>query len=138
VVSIDAAKVIWMSGMTLREFEELVARVLDDLPPDFARKLDEGNVGVVVKDQPTEEELRQVGAGPGTTLLGLYQGVPPARRTIHYSLVLPDNISIYKEPIERFCAETGDGLPETVRKVVLHEIAHHFGIPDKRLRELGY
>lgn len=132
------AKVLCMKKMTRREFEDIVAGVLDGLPPDFARKLEEGNVGVVVKERPSEEELREVGAGPGTTLLGLYQGVPPAKRSLHYSLVLPDNISIYKETIESFCAETGEELPETVRKVVLHEIAHHFGIPDWRLRELGY
>jgi predicted Zn-dependent protease with MMP-like domain len=120
------------------KFEKIVAKVLDELPEDFADKLEQGNVGVVVRDRPTAEELGAVGAGPGMTLLGLYQGVPPARRGINYSLVLPDNISIYKEPIERFCQETGEGVPETVRRVVLHEIAHHFGIQEKRLRELGY
>jgi predicted Zn-dependent protease with MMP-like domain len=112
--------------------------VLDGLPPDFAEKLEEGNVGLVVKDRPTEEELRSVGVSGDMTLLGLYHGVPPARRGIHYSLVLPDNISIYREPIEQLCEVTGSNLAETVRRVVLHEIAHHFDIPDDRLRELGY
>jgi predicted Zn-dependent protease with MMP-like domain len=127
-----------MSAMTRREFERMVTEVLDGLPEDFAAKLEEGNVGVVVKSAPTPDELESVGAGPGMTLLGLYQGVPPARRGMQYSLVLPDNISIYKEPIERFCEESGADVSETVRRVVLHEIAHHFGIPDARLRELGY
>ena len=127
-----------MSSLSRRQFEDIVSSVLDGLPGDFAQKLEEGNVGVVVRDRPTAEELRSVGASGGMTLLGLYQGVPPAKRGIHYSLVLPDNISIYKEPIERLCEETGSSLAETVRRVVLHEIAHHFDIPDGRLRELGY
>jgi predicted Zn-dependent protease with MMP-like domain len=127
-----------MYSMPRREFEDIVASVLDGLPPDFAEKLEEGNVGVVVKDRPTAAELRSVGVGDGMTLLGLYHGVPPAQRGIHYSLVLPDNISIYKEPIEQLCKETGSNVAETIRRVVLHEIAHHFDIPDERLRELGY
>jgi predicted Zn-dependent protease with MMP-like domain len=127
-----------MHSLSRSQFEDIVASVLDGLPVDFAEKLEEGNVGMVVKDRPTPEELRSVGAGDAMNLLGLYQGVPPARRGIHYSLVLPDNISIYKEPIERHCQETGSSLAETVRRVVLHEIAHHFDIPDGRLRELGY
>jgi predicted Zn-dependent protease with MMP-like domain len=127
-----------MGPMPRAAFEELVSEVLDGLPPDFAEKLEEGNVGVTVKERPTAQELRSVGAGPGTTLLGLYHGVPPSSRGINYSLVLPDTISIYKEPIEALCRETGAAVAETVRRVVLHEIAHHFGIPDERLRELGY
>ncbi len=127
-----------MASMPRGRFEELVAEVLDGLPGDFAEKLEQGNVGVTVKERPTAEELDSVGAGPGTTLLGLYHGVPPSNRGINYSLVLPDTISIYREPIEVFCQETGAVVAETVRRVVLHEIAHHFGIPDERLRELGY
>lgn len=127
-----------MASMPRAGFEELVAEVLDGLPADFAEKLEQGNVGVTVKVRPTADELGSVGAGPGTTLLGLYQGVPPSNRGINYSLVLPDTISIYREPIEAFCQETGAAVAETVRRVVLHEIAHHFGIPDARLRELGY
>lgn len=124
--------------MSREAFERIVGDVLDDLPGDFAEKLEEGNVGLVVRDRPTPEDLKAAGAGPGTTLLGLYHGVPPSSRGIHYSLVLPDNITIYRDPIERFCRQTGADVPDTIRRVVLHEIAHHFGIPDARLRELGY
>lgn len=127
-----------MTPQAGENFESTVAEVLDGLPEDFARKLEEGNVGVVVRGAPTPEELRAAGAGPGTTLLGLYHGVPPSMRGMRYSLVLPDNIKVYREPIERFCEMTGAGVAETVRRVVLHEIAHHFGIPEARLRELGY
>lgn len=127
-----------MAPASEESFERIVGEVLDGLPGDFARKLEEGNVGVVIRKAPTPEELRAVGAGPGTTLLGLYQGIPPSTRGIHYSLVLPDNITLYREPIEKLCEKTGAGVAETIRRVVLHEIAHHFGIPDDRLRELGY
>ena len=125
-------------SMPLEQFEKTVSEVLDSLPEDFASKLEQGNVGVVVRRSPSPEELQSAGAGPGYTLLGLYSGVPPSRRGIGYSLVLPDNISIYKEPIEEYCERTSADLQDTIRKVVLLEIAHHFGIPDERLRELGY
>lgn len=124
--------------MSMEEFEETVSLVLDGLPEDFAEKLEMGNVGVVVRSRPSPEELNDAGVGSESILLGLYQGVPPSRRGIGYSLVLPDNISIYKEPIEEYCKRTGADVPDTIRRVVLHEIAHHFGIPDERLRELGY
>lgn len=127
-----------MTGMRHRDFKKMVEGVLDGLPPDFASKLEEGNVVVVVRGRPTAEELDAVDAGPGTTLLGLYHGVPPGQRGTHYSLVLPDTIFIYRGPVEEYCEDTGEELSDTVRKVVLHEIAHHFGIPDSRLRELGY
>ncbi|MFH1150449.1 MAG: metallopeptidase family protein [Actinomycetota bacterium] len=124
--------------MKAQEFEQVVSAVLDGLPPDFAEKLEEGNVGVVVRARPTPEELEALGARKGTTLLGLYHGVPPAKRGYHYSLVLPDTITIYREPILGFCTQTGRPVPDMIREVVLHEIAHHFGISDARLRELGY
>lgn len=124
--------------MNARDFDETVSRVLDSLPPDFAEKLEEGNIGVVVRARLTAEELEAIGAGAGSTLLGLYHGVPPASRGYHYSLVLPDTITIYREPILGFCAQTGRPVPDMIREVVLHEIAHHFGISDTRLRELGY
>lgn len=122
--------------MERRAFEDLVSKVLDGLPPDFAEKLD--NVEVVVEDRPSPEVLSQQGVGKGQMLLGLYQGVPLTRRGWGYEFVLPDKICIYREPIERVCAGTGGSIGEMTRKVVLHEIAHHFGIPDSRLRELGY
>lgn len=122
--------------MRLEEFEETVSAVLDDLPEDFSRHLD--NVQVVVAERPSPEEMRQTGLRSGSTLLGLYQGVPRPSRGMGYMLVLPDKITIYREPIERTASRTGIAEKEMVRRVVLHEIAHHFGIPDARLRELGY
>jgi predicted Zn-dependent protease with MMP-like domain len=125
--------------MELRDFEVLVSEVLDILPEDFALKLEEGNVGVTVQPRPSPEDLKATGIRDGRgTLLGLYHGVPPTRRGLGYSLVLPDNIIIYMEPVEDYARNSGRQVADVVREVVLHEIAHHFGLPDSRLRELGY
>jgi predicted Zn-dependent protease with MMP-like domain len=116
------------------EFEELVVQALEELPEFFKQKLQ--NIDVVVAEWPTEAEQRSVGLKPGRLLFGLYQGVPLTRRTTHYGLVLPDKITIYKGPIERVC-RTPEQVIARVKHTVKHEIAHHFGISDDRLRELG-
>ncbi|MHB8896195.1 MAG: metallopeptidase family protein [Candidatus Geothermincolia bacterium] len=124
--------------MDLSEFEDLVERVIESIPEDFAEALEDGNVGVMVQDRPGQDELEALGISGRGTLLGLYHGIPPAQRGLGYSLVLPDNITIYREPVEQYASQTGRQVDDMVREVVLHEIAHHFGIPDSRLRELGY
>ncbi len=116
------------------EFNELVKQALDSLPEFFQEKM--SNVEVIVSDWPTQTELRSVGAGSRYGLLGLYQGIPLTRRTTNYGLVLPDKITIYRMPIERIC-RTPEAVIAQVRRTVLHELAHHFGISDDRLRELG-
>ena len=115
-------------------FNELVKQALDTLPEFFQEKM--SNVEVVVADWPTSAELRSVKAVSRYGLLGLYQGVPLTRRTSNYGLVLPDKITIYRMPIERIC-HTPERVIAQVRRTVLHELAHHFGISDERLRELG-
>lgn len=119
---------------TREEFEQLVVQALDDLPEFFKEKLQ--NVEVVVADWPTQAELRSVGMKPGQLLLGLYHGIPQTKRTSHYGLVLPDKITIYRLPIERVC-RTREQIINQVQHTVKHELAHHFGIDDDRLRELG-
>jgi predicted Zn-dependent protease with MMP-like domain len=104
------------------EFGQLVEEAIDSLPDDLHAFM--SNVGIVVEDEPP----------PGLPLLGLYQGVPLTVRTSSYAAVPPDKITIYRGPLERLYA--GDELVRQVRRVVLHEIAHHFGISDERLREL--
>jgi predicted Zn-dependent protease with MMP-like domain len=116
------------------EFEQLVVQALDDLPEFFQQRLQ--NIEVVVVDWPTAAELQSVGLKPGQLLLGLYHGVPLTRRTGHYNLVLPDKISIFQGPIERVC-RTREQVVRQVQRTVKHELAHHFGIDDERLRELG-
>lgn len=116
------------------EFQALVVQALDNLPEFFQQKLQ--NVEVVVAEWPTPTELKSVGLGPGHLLLGLYQGIPLTRRTGGYNLVLPDKITIFQGPIERIC-RTREQIVEQVQHTVKHELAHHFGISDDRLRELG-
>ena len=117
------------------EFEELVARSLSSLPHDFRDKLE--NLEVEVRDFPSADDLQDAGV-EGGVLLGLYRGVPLGHRGYHYQLVLPDTIYIYRKPVEEEARRSGTPVVEVVRRVVLHEIAHHFGIPDSRLKELGY
>jgi predicted Zn-dependent protease with MMP-like domain len=117
-----------------KTFEELVAEALDSLPPDIQEKLE--NVEVVVEWRPSPAQMRRMGLGPGQTLFGLYEGVPLTERTSGYGLVLPDKITIFRQPIEAYC-RTDEQVRRTVRRTVLHELAHHFGISDDRLRELG-
>ena len=112
-------------------FEDLVAEALDSLPEDIAKEMD--NVEVVVEDEPSPEMLRGLGGG---TLFGVYHGIPLTSRA-RYEGVLPDKISIFKGPITRH-ARTPDRIRDQVRKTVIHEIAHHFGIDDSRLHELGW
>jgi predicted Zn-dependent protease with MMP-like domain len=106
------------------KFEELVAEALDTIPPELAKVMD--NVVVVVVDDPPE---------PG--LLGLYTGIPLTERGGWYSGVLPDRIEIYRNPTLEIC-ETEEDVVEEVQITVVHEIAHHFGIDDQRLHELGW
>lgn len=113
-----------MVDVSRERFEELVAEALDTVPPELARVMD--NVVVVVVDDPPE---------PG--LLGLYTGVPLTERGEWYSGVLPDRIEIYRKPTLEIC-DTEEDVVDEVQITVVHEIAHHFGISDERLHELGW
>jgi len=115
-------------------FERLVIEALDTLPDAFQEKLD--NVEVVVEDWPDPWTLRLAGVQSPVQLLGFYHGVPQTRRTHNYGLVPPDKISIYRRPIEMQCRTT-DEVRMIVHRVVKHELAHHFGLGDERLREIG-
>ncbi len=117
-----------MADVRRARFARLVARALDELPAEFAEKM--RNVEVVVEDDPDPERL-----GEGGTLLGLYEGVPLTERSFAEPY-LPDRITIYRRPIEQM-ASSPRRQAEIVRDTVAHEIAHHFGISDERLRELG-
>lgn len=94
------------------------------------------NVEVVVATRPSLAQLQGVGLRPGQTLFGLYEGVPLTNRTSGYNMVLPDKITIFRQPIEAHC-RTDEQVRRVVRRTVLHELAHHFGISDERLHELG-
>jgi predicted Zn-dependent protease with MMP-like domain len=105
-------------------FEQMVATALDGLPANLGRLM--RNVAVVVEQD----------GGP-RGLLGLYEGVPLTSRTSDYSAVLPDRITIYRPAICAICRTEAE-VVEQVRRTVVHEVGHHFGIDDHRLRELGW
>ncbi|MEW6583222.1 MAG: metallopeptidase family protein [Actinomycetota bacterium] len=106
------------------DFDEAVRDSLDALPARLRRAM--SNVTIVVEDEPPG----------GAPLLGLYQGIPLTRRGDGYSGALPDKITIFRRPLERLYGRDPRRLREEIRRVVLHEIAHHFGISDRRLVEL--
>jgi predicted Zn-dependent protease with MMP-like domain len=105
-------------------FEEYAQDALDSLPPDLRTRM--SNVEIVIEDEPPS----------GEPLLGLYQGVPLTRRSSHYGGVLPDKITIYRGPLVRLYGQDVESLRREVGRVVLHEVAHHFGISDQRLIEI--
>ena len=94
------------------------------------------NVDVIIEARPTLADMRAAGISPRHLLLGLYHGIPLTRRGESYNLVPPDKISIYQDSIEQLCSND-DEIREQVRKTVLHELGHYFGISDERLHELG-
>ena len=120
--------------MERERFEELVTRAVDNLPQEFLDCMD--NVEVVVEDYPSGTQMRKGNVTTGSILLGLYEGVPRTRRSSYYGMVLPDKITIFQKPIEARCRADEEVAAE-IGRVVRHEIAHHFGIGDERLKELG-
>lgn len=121
--------------MERTHFRKLVREAVASLPPELLRRVQ--NVEVVIEQRPTARDRKAAGIPPGHTLLGLYHGVPLTARGENYNLVLPDKISIYQEPIEIICGDDDDRIRDEVRKTVLHELGHYFGIDDDRLHELG-
>ncbi len=119
--------------MDRESFERLVARVVDDLPEEFLLRLE--NIDIVVEDRPTPDQLLHLELEHGETLLGLYEGVPRTERGWHYGLVPPDKITIFQRSIEAKC-RYGGNISAEIQRVVKHEIAHHFGISDARLRQI--
>ena len=115
-----------MIEMTRERFEELVAEALDQVPAELSALID--NCVVLVEDEPPADD---------PDLLGLYDGTPLTERDSTYAGVLPDRITIFRNPTLEMC-DTEDDVVDEVNVTVVHEIAHHFGIDDDRLHELGY
>ncbi len=120
--------------MLRARFRRLVDAAMDSIPEELFERIE--NLQIIVRTRPTPEELADADIGPHGTLLGLYQGYPLASRGSNYGNTLPDRIFIYQESIELICA-TEDEVLQQIRTTVLHEVAHHFGIDDDRLHELG-
>ncbi len=130
--------------MEINRFRRIVAQAIDKLPDEFRAALE--NIEVVVEDWPTDEELdffeerEDLDEGEGDDLLlGLYQGTPLNQRsTLFYSGELPDKITLFRKAIEEYCASDEHAMPEEIRRTLLHEIGHYFGIEEDRLKDLGY
>lgn len=118
--------------MTNEKFEELVNQGIKDIPKEFLEKLD--NVDIIVEETPTPEQLRKLKIRKDVFLFGLYEGVPQTKRW-GYGQVLPDKITIFKNTIEKV-ARSEKEIKEIVKNTVWHEIAHHFGLDEKRVREV--
>ena len=118
-------------------FEEMVADAIDGLPDTILAMLD--NVEIVVADSPTPEQLQEAGAlDAGELLLGLYEGNPLTERTSSsYHMVLPDKITLFQRALEAVCPDEAS-LRNEVQVTIVHELAHHFGISESRLKELGW
>ena len=112
-----------MVSISRDRFEQLVADALDSIPTDLGSRM--SNVAVMVEDRGVTENI-----------LGLYQGVPLTKRG-SYAGAFPDRITIYQDPICSRC-QTEEEVVVAVRRTVIHEVGHHFGIGDERLRELGW
>jgi len=114
------------------EFEKIVEEGIRAVPEKFLRKL--SNVAIVIDDEPTSEQKKKLNIHPNWTLFGLYEGVPQVSRGANYSAVSPDKITIFQKPIEDEAADEED-VKKIVRDTVWHEIAHHFGMDESRVRE---
>ena len=121
--------------ISLGEFRKIAARALQDIPEEFLEQME--NVEVWVEEEPDPEVLEDLGLDTRATLFGIYQGVPKGNQSFFQAPVLPNRITLYRRPILQAC-RTREEVHEQIRKTVIHEIAHHFGFSENRLRELGY
>jgi predicted Zn-dependent protease with MMP-like domain len=121
----------------LDAFADLVTEALESLPEEFLEKIE--NVQVDIEEWPSPNDLLDAGLSARSkhSLLGLYHGVPMTERGIYY-MAFPDRISIYQKPIEAMTGPDEERIREQVRRTVIHEIAHYYGISDERLDELGW
>jgi len=117
--------------MDRKKFEKLVNKAIKTIPKKFLEKLD--NVDIVIENEPTPYQLKKLRARKSLIIFGLYEGIPKTKRW-HYGQALPDKITIFKKPIERI-AQSEEKMKEIIKNTVWHEIAHHFGMDEKRIRE---
>jgi len=118
-----------------KQFEALVAEALDGLPPFIQEAM--RNVDVVVEERPSKEQYAALGLGSDEWLFGLYEGTPLIERGVVSEPLMPDKVTIFRRPLEEAC-QSPEQITEEIRRTVVHEIAHHFGIDEDRLAELGY
>jgi len=116
-----------------QEFDQLVTKAMDELPQDYIKQLD--NVAIVYADEPTDEQIHRMKLDNNHLLLGLYEGVPRTQRGTGYNLVLPDKITLFKQPILAVVHNKA-ALKEQIKRTLWHEIAHHYGLDHDRIDSL--
>lgn len=118
-------------------FEELAEKAFESLPERFRDRID--NVQVVVEDYPSEDQLKRVKLSSKYELLGLYEGIPLEKRGVWYgsSATVPDRISLFQKNIESACRSDGE-IANKIQEVLIHEIAHYFGMTEKDIRDAGF
>lgn len=119
--------------MTRGAFERLVHEGAQRIPSPFRKHLDD--VALIVENEPTREQMRGAGVSPGAELFGLYHGTPRTERA-YLPYRLPDTITIFQRPLERFCGQAPECIQEEVAHTVWHELAHALGIDEHRVRAL--
>ncbi len=124
-----------MVALSMSQFESLVEQALAELPADILQHME--NVAITTADWPSASELRRAGVANPGQLFGLYEGIPLTQRGKRYHMVPPDRIVLYRGPLLA-AHPTIAALRQQIRRTVAHEIAHHFGISEGRIRELGY
>ena len=121
--------------LTREQFEQAVERAISRLPAEIRARME--NLAVIVENRPSADLLAEMGFKPDETLFGLYTGIPLPQRSATEPPLYPDEILIFRTPLERFCRTTEE-LEEEIEITVAHEVAHFLGIGEKRLAELGY
>jgi predicted Zn-dependent protease with MMP-like domain len=121
--------------LSAAQFNELVNRAMEEIPEEFLVKLE--NVEIVVEEDPSPELLSDLGLGKADLLFGLYQGIPRPEKSAFQGFSFPDRITLYRNPHSQTSRSKEDIL-EQIKKTLVHEIAHHFGFSEKKIRQLGY
>ena len=122
-----------MRKLKRKDFEKIVKEGIEAIPEKFLQKLK--NVVIIIEAEPTSVQKKKLNIHQGWTLFGLYEGVPQLERGTNYTAVLPDKITIFQKPIEDEATDEKD-IKEIVKNTVWHEIAHHFGMDEARVRQV--
>lgn len=120
--------------MTRDEFEDVVQEALRTVPRPFREAMQ--NVAIIVEDEPARELLAEAGIRPPGTLLGLYQGVPLPERSSAYGNALPDRITLFQGPLERYAGHRPGELERQIWETLVHEIGHYFGMSEEEIAEV--
>lgn len=117
--------------MRREDFDELVERAYRRIPARFRSRME--NIAIMIEDEPSPRQLASVGVGRGGTLLGLYEGRPLTVRSVLEPFAMPDRITIFQGPHERMARSVGE-LERAVHQTLWHEVAHYFGMDERRVR----